>query len=182
MRGTRRGTRRCTSPSTTTVPRPRASCSSTARARAPAPAPAPAADPNDATAAAFEAALLRLETAAALPPVAAIGVGGLPDASQLAAIERAIERLEQRATALEPPKRKSVLESHGSGLSRLGRSLTNLFATPDAEKLEQVVARLEKIGGIEGSGEKVGASGTPTPAQLAELEAMLEPLEAVAPH
>ena len=135
---------------------------------------------NDATALAFEAALLRLEGVAELPPAQPIGARGLPDAAQLAAIERHIERLEHKADEMKPRK-KSILESFGSGLAALGRSLRNVFATPDAEKLEQLLGRLEALAGDDAPVEKVGAEGVPDAATIAKLEAMVARLEAMAP-
>ena len=135
---------------------------------------------NDATAMAFEAALLRLEGVAELPPAQPIGARGLPDAAQLAAIERHIERLEHKADEMKPRK-KSILESFGSGLAALGRSLRNVFATPDAEKLEQLLGRLEALAGDDAPVEKVGADGVPDAATIAKLEAMVARLEAMAP-
>jgi hypothetical protein len=143
----------------------------------------------------LEALLIRLEAVAGVQgvPLPAARAGAPPSAAQLQALEVVIGRLE--ALTAEPEgvlqRTSRVLQDAGGAvtgavtgaLQALGRSMSSLFGAKEAPAgggaaLEAAVVRLEAVaGGGGGGGGSAPPSGTPSAAELAQLEALVSRLE-----
>ena len=105
----------------------------------------------------------------------------------------AVEREQQQAAATaaestaaaqgeeeaEAPKRLSLVDSIGEGIRRVSLSIGDFFGVGRAAELEALLLRLEAAAGVAPQADPVKARGTPSEAQLTQLDGLLSRLEKI---